>query len=82
MFEVRFKQSVEKDLKALSKADQRKVLDQIEKILTRDPYLGKALSGEFKELYRWRTGRFKMIYTIQKEILLILALTVAPRKEL
>jgi mRNA interferase RelE/StbE len=63
---------VEKDLKALPKLDQRKVLEQIGKVLAKNPYLGKALSGEFKGLYRWKTGRFRVIYEIQKDVLIIL----------
>ena len=82
MFEVRFKKSVAKDLKAFPKPDQKKVLDQIGKVLAKDPYLGKALSGEFKGLYRWRTGRFRVIYEIQKEVPLILVLKIAHRKDI
>ena len=81
MFEVQFKKSVEKDLKALSKADQKRVLEQIGKVLAKDPYMGKALSGEFKGLYRWRIGRFRVIYEVQKEVLMILVLKVGHRKD-
>jgi len=76
VFEVQFKKSVEKDLRALSKADQKRVLEQIGKVLAKDPHLGKALSGEFKGLYRWRIGRFRVIYEVQKEVLLILVLKI------
>lgn len=81
MFEVHFKKSVEKDLRVLPKNDQRKVLEQIGKALAKDPYLGKALSGEFKGLYRWRTGQFRVIYEIQKNVLLILVLKIGHRKD-
>lgn len=81
MFEVQFKKSVEKDLKALPKLDQRKVLEQIGKVLAKNPYLGKALSGDFKGLYRWRTGRFRVIYEIHKDVLIILVLKIGHRKD-
>ena len=81
MFEVQFKKSVAKDLKALPKADQKRVVEQIEKVLAKDPYLGKALSGEFKGLYRWRTGRFRVIYEIHKDVLIILVLKIGHRKD-
>jgi mRNA interferase RelE/StbE len=81
VFEVHFKKSVEKDLRVFPKNDQRKVLEQIGKALAKDPYLGKALSGEFKGLYRWRTGQFRVIYEIQKDVLLILVLKIGHRKD-
>jgi mRNA interferase RelE/StbE len=81
VFEVQFKKSVEKDLRALSKTDQKRVLEQIGKVLAKDPYLGKPLSGEFRGLFRWRIGRFRVIYEVQKEVLLILVLKIGHRKE-
>ena len=81
MFEVQFKKSVAKDLKTLAKADQKRVLEQIEKVLAKDPHLGKALSGEFKGLYRWRTGRFRVIYEIHKDVLIVLVLKIGHRKD-
>ena len=81
MFEVQFKKSVEKDLQALPKADKKRILEQIGKVLAKDPYQGKALSGEFRGLYRWRTGRFRVIYEVQKEVLVILVLKIGHRKD-
>ena len=81
MFEVQFKKSVEKDLRKFPKADQKRVLEQIGKILAKDPYLGKALSGEFKGLYRWRTGRFRVIYEVHKDVLIILILKIGHRND-
>lgn len=80
MFEVHLKKSVEKDLRVFSKNDQKKILEQIRKTLAKDPYLGKALSGEFKGLYRWKTWQFRVIYEIQKDVLLILVLKIGHRK--
>lgn len=81
MFEVRFKKSVEKDLRAIPKVDKKRLLEQIGKILAKDPYRGKALTGEFKGLYRWRTGRFRVIYEIQNNRLVILVLKIGHRKD-
>ena len=81
MFKVRFKKSVQKDLRAFSKADQRRVLDAIQRVLAKDPHQGKALTGEFKGLYRWRTGKFRIIYDIQKDLLVVLVLRIGHRKD-
>ncbi len=81
MFEIQFKKSVKKDLQKLSKSDQKQVLDNIQQNLAKDPYQGKALSGEFKGLYRWRTGHIRVIYSIQNKQLIILVLKIGHRRD-
>jgi mRNA interferase RelE/StbE len=81
VFEIQFKKSVKKDLQKLSKSDQKQVLDNIQQNLAKDPYQGKALSGEFKGLYRWRTGHIRVIYAIQNKQLIILVLKIGHRKD-
>ncbi len=81
MFKVVFKKSVQKDLRGLPNAYQKRTLEQIGKVLTKNRYQGKALSGEFEGLYRWRTGQFRVIYEIQKDVLIILVLKIGHRKD-
>ncbi len=81
MFEIRFKKSVKKDLQKLSKSVQKRVLDNIQRNLAKDPYKGKGLSGEFKGLYRWRAGNLRVIYEIQKKQLIVLVLKFGDRKD-
>jgi len=80
VFEFQLKSSVEKDLQALPKADQQRVIEHIETVLVTDRYAGKALSGEFKGLFRWRIGQFRVIYEIQKDVLIILVIKIGLRK--
>jgi len=81
VFEIRFKKSVKKDLQKLSKSVQKRVLNNIQRNLAKDPYKGKALSGEFKGLYRWRAGNLRVIYEIQNKQLIVLVLTIGDRKD-
>ena len=81
MFEIRFKKSVKKDLQKLSKSVQKRVLNNIQRNLAKDPYKGKTLSGEFKGLYRWRAGNLRVIYEIQNKQLIVLVLTIGDRKD-
>ena len=81
MFEIRFKKSVKKDLQKLSKSVQKRVLNNIQRNLAKDPYKGKALSGEFKGLYRWRAGNLRVIYEIQDKQLIVLVLKIGDRKD-
>ena len=81
-FEVRIKKSALKDLQGVSKEDQERLLDAIQSKLSKDPHKGKALSGEFKGLYRWRAGRFRIIYEIQQQHLIVLVLRIGHRKDI
>jgi mRNA interferase RelE/StbE len=80
-YKVLIKKSALKDLQAVSKPDQKRLLGAIEGSLSKDPYQGKALSGEFKGLYRWRSGKFRIVYEIQQEVLIVLVLRIGHRKD-
>jgi mRNA interferase RelE/StbE len=80
-YKVLIKKSALKDLQAVPKPDQKRLLGAIESALSNDPYQGKALSGEFKGLYRWRGGKFRIVYEIQQEILVVLVLRIGHRKD-
>ena len=80
-FELRFKKTVLRDLQILAKVDQRRLLEAMQKELAADPYQGKALTGEFKGLYRWRVGRFRIVYEIQRSASIVLVLRIGHRKD-
>jgi len=80
-YKVLLKKSALKDLDVVPKADQKRLLDALGGGLAGDPYQGKALSGEFKGLYRWRCGKFRIIYEIQQDVLIVLVLRIAHRKD-
>ncbi len=82
MFEIHFKRSVKKDLQKLPKTEQKQVLDKIQRNLAKDPYKGKALSGDFQGLYRWRVGNIRVIYEIQNKQFIILVLKIGQRKDI
>ncbi|MER3423919.1 MAG: hypothetical protein C4293_12485 [Nitrospiraceae bacterium] len=53
----------------------------MQKELAEDPYQGKALTGEFKGLCRWRVGRFRIVYEIQRSASIVLVLRIGHRKD-
>jgi len=81
-YKVFLKKSALNDLDAIPRPDQKRLFDAIGSRLADDPYQGKALSGEFKGLYRWRSGKFRIIYEIQQEALIILVLRIGHRKDI
>lgn len=80
-FELRVKKTVLKDLQAFPKGDQKRLLDALQEDLAADPYRGRALTGEFKGLYRWRVGRFRIVYEIQVSSSVVLVLRIGHRKD-
>ena len=69
---VTYKASVERDLEKPDIAEARKLLGKIEKELARDPAMGEPLKGEFRGLYRYRIGDYRVIYAKTKGGILVL----------
>ena len=76
---IEYKASVERDLKALDKQAVARVLGEIEKKLAHRPDSGAPLTGEFKGLFRFRIGAWRVIYSKSRGSLLILR--ISHRKE-
>lgn len=84
-FAVRYESSFEKNLKKLDKAQAKLILAWIKKNLveTIEPRAqGKALQGQFKGLWRYRVGNYRIIAEIKDNELIILLLAVAHRKNI
>ncbi len=71
-YNITFKQSVRKDLKKLHKRDAARVLDKIEEELTEHADQYPVLTGKFAGLRKFRIGKYRVIYTVQHESVLIL----------
>ena len=54
-------------------------MQAIEKTVS-NPYAGTKLHRELEGLWRWRVGKYRIIYTIDEEQKLIVFLDVGPRK--
>ncbi len=78
-YKIFFKKSVWKDFKAIPDKDLNKILQSIES-LGENPHQpgSKKLSGQ--ERYRFRVGRYRIIYSIQDEELTIWVVKVGHRK--
>lgn len=81
MYKVEYAKGVLKDLKSLSKDLQKKSLHIVEKILAQDPQAGKPLTGSYKGLWKFRMGDYRIIYSIEKERLVIFVLRIRHRKD-
>jgi mRNA interferase RelE/StbE len=80
-YKVEYAKSVAKDLNPLPKSVRAKALDVVEKILAKDPHQGKSLKGSLEGLYRYRIGDYRVIYTIEKNRLVVFVLRIRHRKD-
>ncbi len=79
-YKVYFKKSVEKDLRAIPKKDLKNILQRIA-TLARNPRPAghEKLTGQ--ERYRVRQGRYRIVYSIQDEMLTVWIVKVGHRKD-
>jgi mRNA interferase RelE/StbE len=59
---VFYKSSVDKDLRKLDKPVARKITQQLEPALSENPDVGEPLSGEFRGLFKYRVGDYRVVY--------------------
>lgn len=70
------------DLKQLDRAGAKRLVKKVEAHMVQDPLrLGKPLHGEFKNLYRYRVGDYRVIYEVRKQQVLVIVVKVGHRKD-
>ena len=79
-YELRFKKSVARDLRAFPKQDVKRIMQRIQ-ALAKDPRPAgcEKLSGQ--ERYRIRQGVYRIIYGISDSTLIVLVVKVGHRRE-
>jgi mRNA interferase RelE/StbE len=80
-YQLKIKRSAEKELAALSTNIILAINERI-LVLQNDPFPSgyKKLKG-FKSLYRIRVGNYRVIYSIEHDVLIIEILKIAHRKD-
>jgi mRNA interferase RelE/StbE len=71
-YNIFYKKSVHRDLKRLSKAEVARVLDRVEKELSKKAADYPLLKGQFAGLRKYRVGDYRVIYAIFGNDVLIL----------
>lgn len=81
-YKVQWHEDTLKDLDKLDKEIVRKIVDRVNTYLIRAPLkLGKALTGQFSGLYRYRYGDYRVIYVVDIAKEMIMVLRVRHRKD-
>ena len=71
-YNIIYKKSVYRDLKKFSKAEAGRVLDRIEKELSKKADKYPVLKGKFAGLRKYRAGDYGIIYAILGDDIIIL----------
>jgi len=71
-FRIDYKRSVFNDIKKIDRPVVERIMHDIEFELAKNPEIGEALTGQFKGLYKYRVGNWRVIYSILSDSILIL----------
>jgi mRNA interferase RelE/StbE len=71
-YNIVYKQSIERDLKRLAKAEARRLLNHPEKELSKNPEKYPMLKGPFAGLRELRVGDYRVIYALINNDVVIL----------
>jgi mRNA interferase RelE/StbE len=81
LFETRLKASAQQQLSALGKRDQRRIARKIDALAENPrPRHARKLEG-IEELYRVRSGDYRIIYQVRDEQLLVLVVRIRHRRD-
>jgi mRNA interferase RelE/StbE len=71
-YSVVYKSSVSRDLAKLDKPEARRILRRVEKDLAEKAESYPALKGKFAGLRKYRVGRYRVVYAIIGQDVLVL----------
>ena len=79
MYIVDIKKKAQRELLALPKKDQLRVLGAME-ILSKNPFVGKKLHGEYTGAWSLRVWPYRIIYTIHQHIVTVTVVAIGHRQ--
>ncbi len=79
-YSLQIKRSAAKELTRIKKSDRSRLLQAID-ALTESPFRGSVLKGELQGLRRIRVGEYRVVYEVQDDVLVVLVLRIAHRRE-
>ncbi len=82
-YKVLWDSRIEKDLSGLDRRTKERIINKVTTHLNKNPEsLGKKLSGEYSQYYRYQEGNWRIIYSISKKENILTVYKVGHRKEI
>lgn len=79
-YSLRIKASASKELSRVERSDRERIIDAIDQ-LREHPLVGVPLKGGMRGLRRIRVGDYRVLYEVQHDVLVILVIRVAHRRD-
>ena len=82
-YQVKWHEKAVEDLRDVDKKSVKGLIERVKEYLPQEPIsFGKPPYGEFKGLYRYRYGRYRILYAVDRKENTILILRVGKRKDI
>lgn len=79
MYRVEVKKKAKKEIQALPKKDQERIISAFD-VLRENPFTGKRLEGKYEGAWTFRVWPYRIIYTINRNIVTVTVLRVGHRQ--
>lgn len=79
MYRVEVKKGAEKEIRALPRKEQQRVVAAFD-VLQKNPFVGKKLEGKYEGAWSLRIGPYRIIYTVDRKIVTVTVLRVGHRQ--
>ena len=80
-YKIQYTPAATKQLSKLDKPIARRILDYMTARANKPREIGKALKGDMKGYWRHRVGNYRVISSIEDDVLLVLVVRVGHRKD-
>lgn len=81
MYSIKFSKTASKNFKKLDRTIQKLALKALER-LKKNPKIGIPLTGNLKGYWKLRFSRYRIIYQLEKEKLIIIVFDIGHRKDI
>jgi mRNA interferase RelE/StbE len=82
MYKIRYKPKAQKFIEGQSLKIKRRLIKKIEDLQKNPRPPGSKLLDSKKDIYRIRTGNYRIIYQIRDKVLLVIVAKVGDRKDI
>jgi len=81
MYEVNIKPPAERFLRKLDKFFQKRLINKISELKI-NPFIGKPLVGNLSGFWRLRVDKYRILYKVEKQKLIVYVLDIGHRKNI